>query len=53
MLAVCRVFYYLGPKSYTAKIVNPLLRLMSISKEIERVALPYVYVVSHAHPVSQ
>lgn len=50
VLAAARVLYYAGPPSYHAKIVQPLLRLLSISKEIERVVLSYTLIVASASP---
>lgn len=46
-----RVFYYVGPPTQINKIVNPLLRLMHTSKEIERVVLSYIAAISHQYPV--
>ncbi|KAI0730068.1 adaptin N terminal region-domain-containing protein [Fomitopsis betulina] len=52
VLAVARVFYYLAPPSETPKIVLPLLRLLHVSREVERVILAYLLVaartLSHA-----
>ena len=39
VLAVARVFYYLGLPSDLPKIVPPLLRLLHVSPEVERVIL--------------
>ncbi|KAG7450937.1 uncharacterized protein BT62DRAFT_984252 [Guyanagaster necrorhizus] len=50
VLAAARVLYYAGPPSYHAKIVQPLVRLLSVSKEIERVALAYILIVASASP---
>ncbi|KAF8556169.1 hypothetical protein OG21DRAFT_1495700 [Imleria badia] len=50
VLAVVRVFYYAGPPSSTSKIVNPLLRIMHVSREVERVVLAYLLIISRAHP---
>ncbi|PBK79829.1 hypothetical protein ARMGADRAFT_1021326 [Armillaria gallica] len=50
VLAAARVLYYAGPPSYHAKIVQPLLRLLSVSKEIERVVLAYTLIVASASP---
>lgn len=52
VLAVVRVFYYAGPPSSTSKIVNPLLRIMHASREVERVVLAYLLIITRAHPVS-
>ncbi|KAI9567299.1 adaptin N terminal region-domain-containing protein [Boletus coccyginus] len=50
VLAVARVFYYTGSPSSTSKIVNPLLRIMHVSREVERVVLAYLLIITHAHP---
>ncbi|GLB40583.1 putative non-SMC mitotic condensation complex subunit 1 [Lyophyllum shimeji] len=50
ILAVARVFYYAGPPSYLSKIVHPVLRLLSTSKEVERVVLVYLNVISRTAP---
>lgn len=34
-----------------SKIAAPLLRILSVSREVERVALAYLLVVSRSHPV--
>lgn len=51
VLAVARAFYYLAPSSMLSKISAPLLRLLSVSREVERVALAYLLVVARSHPV--
>ncbi|KAI0636195.1 adaptin N terminal region-domain-containing protein [Trametes polyzona] len=48
VLAVARAFYYLGPPTELPKIVPPLLRLLHISPEIERVVLTNLVLVSSA-----
>ncbi|KAF8433374.1 adaptin N terminal region-domain-containing protein [Boletus edulis BED1] len=50
VLAVVRVFYYAGPPSSTNKVVNPLLRIMHISREVERVVLAYLLIITRAQP---
>lgn len=50
VLAVARAFYYLAPPSMLSKIGAPLLRLLSVSREVERVALAYLLVVARSHP---
>lgn len=52
VLAVTRVFWYAGPPSVHVKVVRPLLRLLQISKEVERVTLSYIGVVARAEAVS-
>jgi len=46
VVAVARVFYYLGPPSEVAKIVPPLLRLLHVSAEVERIVLTYLTITS-------
>ncbi|KAI0701216.1 adaptin N terminal region-domain-containing protein [Cytidiella melzeri] len=46
VLAVARTFYYIAPPSETGKIIPPLLRLLHLSPEIERVVLPYLLMIS-------
>ncbi|KAI0366314.1 hypothetical protein BV20DRAFT_972039 [Pilatotrama ljubarskyi] len=46
VLAVARLFYYLAPPSDVPKIVSPLLRLLHISHEIERVVLTNLVLTS-------
>ncbi|KAG2750562.1 hypothetical protein P692DRAFT_20730249 [Suillus brevipes Sb2] len=50
VLAVAQAFYYLAPPSMLSKIGAPLLRLLSVSREVERVALAYLLVVARSHP---
>ncbi|KAH0833137.1 adaptin N terminal region-domain-containing protein [Lanmaoa asiatica] len=50
VLAVVRVFYYTGSPSSTSNIANPLLRIMHVSREVERVVLAYLLIVTRAHP---
>ncbi|KAG2036307.1 adaptin N terminal region-domain-containing protein [Suillus americanus] len=50
VLAVARAFYYLAPSSILSKIGAPLLRLLSVSREVERVTLAYLLVVARSHP---
>ncbi|KAF8240686.1 hypothetical protein L208DRAFT_1231334 [Tricholoma matsutake] len=50
VLAVTRVFYYAGTPSYLPKIVHPLLRLLSVSKEVERIVLVYILLISRSSP---
>ncbi|KAJ7931408.1 adaptin N terminal region-domain-containing protein [Mycena leptocephala] len=50
VLAVTRISYYAGPPSYHSRMVQPLLRLLHTSKEVERVVVAYVLAVSRATP---
>ncbi|KAI0073677.1 hypothetical protein K474DRAFT_170602 [Panus rudis PR-1116 ss-1] len=49
VIAVVRAFYYLGPPSQTHKIAAPLLRLLHISPEVERVVLAYIHIVARSN----
>ncbi|KAF8267120.1 adaptin N terminal region-domain-containing protein [Lactarius quietus] len=51
VLSVSRTFYYLALSSRHHKIVHPLLRILAVSPEIERVVLTYVLSISHTSPV--
>lgn len=53
VMSVTRVLYYLGPQSVQEKFVNPLLRLLHVSKEIKRVVLSYIVVITRQSPVSR
>ncbi|KAJ3781899.1 adaptin N terminal region-domain-containing protein [Lentinula aff. detonsa] len=46
VLASVRIFWYLGPPSVHSKVVRPLLRLLQVSKEVERVTLSYILVLA-------
>ncbi|KAI0346195.1 hypothetical protein BDW22DRAFT_1323138 [Trametopsis cervina] len=46
VLAAARTFYYIAPSSEHEKIIAPLLRLLHISPEIERVVLRYLLMIS-------
>ncbi|KAG6900585.1 hypothetical protein C0993_008303 [Termitomyces sp. T159_Od127] len=50
VLAVTRIFFYASPPSYLSKIVNPLLRLLSSSTEVERVVLVYINAIARSAP---
>jgi AP-3 complex subunit beta len=51
VLAAVRVFYYTGSPSFTSRIVDPLIRILQVSREAERVVLAYLLVITRAHPV--
>lgn len=42
VIAATRVIFYAGPPSYHPKVVQPLLRLLHISPEVERIVLAYI-----------
>ncbi|KAF9565363.1 hypothetical protein CPC08DRAFT_784525 [Agrocybe pediades] len=46
VLAASRVLFYAGPPSYWPKFVGPLLRLLSVSKEVERVVLVDILIIA-------
>ncbi|KAI3610576.1 ap-3 complex subunit beta-1 [Moniliophthora roreri] len=46
VLATTRVFWYAGLSPHHPKFVQPLLRLLQISKEVERVVLAYMLVIA-------
>ncbi|KAI5121230.1 hypothetical protein M0805_007237 [Coniferiporia weirii] len=50
VMAVARVFFYLAPPSQLVKVVSPLLRLLPTSKEVERVVLAYLVVITREAP---
>jgi AP-3 complex subunit beta len=51
VISVARVFYYLALPSQHHKIVRPLLRLLAMSLEAERVVLAYILSISHTASV--
>ena len=51
VMSVARVFYYLSVPSQHHKIVHPLLRLLAMSLEAERVVLAYILSISHTASV--
>ncbi|KAF8841272.1 hypothetical protein BDN67DRAFT_967479 [Paxillus ammoniavirescens] len=50
VLAAVRVFYYTGSPSSISRIVDPLIRILQVSREAERVVLAYLLVITRAHP---
>ncbi|KAF9024893.1 ARM repeat-containing protein [Hymenopellis radicata] len=42
VIAAVRVVYYVGPPSFHPKIVDPLLRILHMSPELERIVLSYI-----------
>jgi AP-3 complex subunit beta len=50
-MSMTRAFYYLALPSQHHKIVHPLLRILAVSPEVERVVLTYILSISHAAPV--
>ncbi|KAJ7052497.1 adaptin N terminal region-domain-containing protein [Mycena amicta] len=50
VLAVARAVYYAAPPSYHSRVVQPLLRLLHTSKEVERVVLAYILAIARVKP---
>ena len=50
-MAATRILYYAGPPSCLLKVVQPLLRLLNQSREVERVVLVYIFIISKTNPV--
>ncbi|KAI0293827.1 adaptin N terminal region-domain-containing protein [Russula brevipes] len=50
VMSVTRAFYYLALPSQHHKIVHPLLRLIAVSPEVERVVLTYILSISRTSP---
>ncbi|KAF6757176.1 beta-NAP protein [Ephemerocybe angulata] len=46
VLAATKVYYYLAPTAYWEKFVSPLLRLLTVSNEVERVVIRYLVVLT-------
>ncbi|KAL5503884.1 APL6 [Sanghuangporus vaninii] len=49
VMTVTRLFYYLAPPSQLSKVVGPLLRLLHLSKEVERVVLANLLIILVKH----
>ncbi|KAG9123546.1 AP-3 complex subunit beta [Ceratobasidium sp. 392] len=50
VLSVARTHWYLAPQSYRPKIIQPLLRLLHVSPEIERVAIENFGIIAQEQP---
>ncbi|KAF8754219.1 non-SMC mitotic condensation complex subunit 1 [Rhizoctonia solani] len=50
VLSVTRIHWYLAPSSYRSKILSPLLRLLHLSTEIERVVVENLGVIAQEQP---
>ncbi|TRM64961.1 adaptin N terminal region-domain-containing protein [Schizophyllum amplum] len=48
VMAATRVFFYAGTPSYQVKMVQPLIRLLAMSKEIERVTITHILLLSES-----
>ncbi|KXN91626.1 AP-3 complex subunit beta-2 [Leucoagaricus sp. SymC.cos] len=45
VMAAVRVIYYAGPPGYLERVVQPLLKLLHKSREVERVVLVYLLII--------
>ncbi|KAG9095585.1 AP-3 complex subunit beta [Ceratobasidium sp. 370] len=50
VLSVTRTYWYLAPQSYRHKIIVPLLRLLHVSPEIERVTVENLGIIAQEQP---
>ncbi|KAF8604678.1 hypothetical protein BDV93DRAFT_440456 [Ceratobasidium sp. AG-I] len=50
VLATAKIYWYLAPRSYRPKVISPLLRLMHVSPEIERVVVENLGIIAQEHP---
>ncbi|KAL1744133.1 adaptin N terminal region-domain-containing protein [Schizophyllum fasciatum] len=50
VMAATRVFFYAGTPSYHGRIVQPLIRLLAMSKEVERVTITHILLLSETLP---
>ncbi|KDR78991.1 hypothetical protein GALMADRAFT_224240 [Galerina marginata CBS 339.88] len=50
VMAATRVFFYGAPPSYWPKFVHPVLRLLSSSREVERVVLVDLLIIGRSTP---
>ncbi|KAG8701121.1 AP-3 complex subunit beta, partial [Ceratobasidium sp. 395] len=50
VLGVARTYWYLAPQSYRPKIIQPLLRLLHVSPEIERVTTENLGIIAQEQP---
>jgi len=51
-MAAAKVYFYTAPPSYWTTFVHPLLRLLTVSKEVERVVLVDLLIITRKVPVS-
>lgn len=52
VIAATRVIFYAAPPSYWPKFVHPLMRLLMTSKEVERVVIVDLIIITKSVPVS-
>jgi AP-3 complex subunit beta len=52
VIAATKVIFYAAPPSYWPKFVHPLMRLLMTSKEVERVVIMDLIIITKSVPVS-
>jgi AP-3 complex subunit beta len=52
VIAATKVIFYAAPPSYWPKFVHPLMRLLMTSKEVERVVIVDLIIITKSVPVS-
>lgn len=52
VIAATKVIVYAAPPSYWPKFVHPLMRLLMTSKEVERVVIVDLIIITKSAPVS-
>ena len=52
VIAATKVIFYAAPSSYWPKFVHPLMRLLMTSKEVERVVIMDLIIITKSVPVS-
>ena len=52
VIAATKVIFYAAPPSYWPKFVHPLMRLLMTSKEVERVVIVDLIIITRSVPVS-
>ena len=53
VIAATKVIFYTAPPSYWPKFVHPLMRLLMKSKEVERVVIVDLIIITKSVPVSR
>jgi AP-3 complex subunit beta len=52
VVAATKVIFYAAPPSYWPKFVHPLMRLLMTAKEVERVVIVDLIIITKSVPVS-
>jgi len=52
IIAATKVIFYAAPPSYWPRFVHPLMRLLMASKEVERVVIVDLIIITKSVPVS-